>query len=405
MKKKDVIWNTLGSGMFAANSFFMLMLISRIKGAAVAGEFGIAWTTAHILYTIGIFGMNSFQMTDYNEEYRFADYFWVKIFSTGLMVFGCVAAIQFLGFSGNKRSFTVLLTSFMILNSIAELYQSMYFQKKRIDLSGKSLFYRTFFSTLAFILCLSISQNIVFSLAVLLLTNLALTWWWDFWLARQFDLGRLAWRKNEVFRLIKACIPLFLSAFLSLLLINSSKYLLEHLSDDVTQGHFNMIFMPATVINLLSGFVFKPLLAEYGEAFKKQDFSLFYKIFGKNIAFLFGLEMLCCVGAWIFGTPVLGFLYKADLSAYRVPLLLIIIGGGFMAIVNLLYFLLVLLRQQKLILLNYAAVSVISFVVGIPLVRAYGILGASWSFLISFLLSGLLSLGMLHFSLRRMKNA
>lgn len=405
MKKKGFIWNTLGSGIFAVNSFLMLMLVSRVKGVAVAGEFGIGWTTAHILFTVGLFGMNSFQMTDYDEEYRFADYFWVKVFSSGLMAVGCAASIWLLGFSGNKRTFTVLLTAYMVLNSFAELYQSMYFQKNRIDLSGKSLFYRTLFSMLAFILFLCAAQSVPIGLLAMLLTNMGLTWWWDLRLSRQFSLGRMGWRKDQTYQLIKACLPIFLSAFLSNLLVNSSKYILEQISDEVTQGYFNMIFMPATVINLLSGFVFKPLLNDYGEAFKKRDISRFYEIFRKNIAFLLGIEVLCCVGAWVLGTPVLGFLYKTDLSAYRVPLLLIIIGGGFMATVNLLYYLLVLLRRQKLILINYAAISVISFAIGIPLVRVYGIFGAALSFLFSYLLTVLLSFGILHFSLRRIENA
>jgi len=404
MKKKGFIWNTLGSGIFAVNGFLMLMLVSRIKGTAVAGEFGIGWTTAHILFIVGLFGMNSFQMTDYDEEYRFADYFWVKVFSTGLMVVGCAASIWLLDFSGNKSLFTVLLTGYMVLNSFAELYQSMYFQKNRIDLSGKSLFYRTFFSMLSFILILYVTQNVLLGLIAMLLINLGLTWWWIL-PSKQFNLGGIEWRKKQVCQLARTCTPLFLSAFLSILSLNAPKYILEHFSDDVTQGYFNMIFMPASVINLLSGFVFKPLLNDYGEAFRNRDASRFYKIFRKNIAFLLGVEILCCAGAWVLGTPVMGLLYKADLSAYRVPLLLIVIGGGFMATINLLYYLLVLLRRQKLILINYAAVSVISFAIGIPLVQSYGIFGASLSFLISYLLSVFLSFGILHFSLRRIKNA
>ncbi len=69
--RKGVIWNTLGSGMFAANSVLLLLIVSRVFGVAAAGDFGIAFTTAQILYIIGLFGINHFQMTDYAGQYSF----------------------------------------------------------------------------------------------------------------------------------------------------------------------------------------------------------------------------------------------------------------------------------------------------------------------------------------------
>lgn len=71
MKKKGVIWNTLGSGMFAANSVLLLLIVSRVFGVAAAGDFGIVFTTAQILYIIGLFGINHFQMTDYAGAVQF----------------------------------------------------------------------------------------------------------------------------------------------------------------------------------------------------------------------------------------------------------------------------------------------------------------------------------------------
>ena len=72
--KKGVIWNTLGSGMFAANSVLLLLIVSRVFGVAAAGDFGIAFTTSQILYIIGLFGINHFQMTDYAGQYSFGAY-------------------------------------------------------------------------------------------------------------------------------------------------------------------------------------------------------------------------------------------------------------------------------------------------------------------------------------------
>ena len=81
MNKKGVIWNSLGSLMYGANSFIMLALVSRVGTVEQAGYFGIAFTTAQILYIVGLFGVPHFQMTDYGEKYRFSDSIHARRFS------------------------------------------------------------------------------------------------------------------------------------------------------------------------------------------------------------------------------------------------------------------------------------------------------------------------------------
>ena len=95
--KKGVFWNTKGSAAYGANSFIMLALVSRVGTVEQSGYFGIAFTTAQILYIVGLFGVNIFQMTDYQHQYRFSDYAKVKIFSCLLMLGGCVLSIFIIG--------------------------------------------------------------------------------------------------------------------------------------------------------------------------------------------------------------------------------------------------------------------------------------------------------------------
>ena len=85
IKNNGVFWNTLGSTMYGVNSFIMLALVSRVGTVEQSGYFGIAFTTAQILYIVGLFGVNIFQMTDYQHQYRFSDYAKVKVFSCFLM--------------------------------------------------------------------------------------------------------------------------------------------------------------------------------------------------------------------------------------------------------------------------------------------------------------------------------
>ena len=108
MNKKGVIWNTLGSGVFAANSVLLLLIVSRVFGVAAAGDFGIVFTTAQILYIIGLFGINHFQMTDYAEQYSFASYRAAKWITTAAMICGCLV-LFFFGGNTRKQAWLLLL--------------------------------------------------------------------------------------------------------------------------------------------------------------------------------------------------------------------------------------------------------------------------------------------------------
>ena len=68
----DTFWNSLGSGIFAAVSFLLLIGVTRGYGVEKAGSFGVAIATAQLMYRIGIFAMRQYQITDLNHEFPFS---------------------------------------------------------------------------------------------------------------------------------------------------------------------------------------------------------------------------------------------------------------------------------------------------------------------------------------------
>ena len=382
---KGAIWNTLGSTMNGANSFIMLALVSRVGTVEQAGYFSIAFTTAQILYIVGLFGVNTYQMTDYGEKYRFLDYAKVKAFSCFLMLVGCVLAALTMHFTGEKAVYLFSLTILMLLNTIGELYQSLFFQKKRLDLSGSALFWRTFWSLIAFCVTLIVWRNVFFAVVVQIVVNLITTLYYALSVASAFIPRPTPPMQYSSVSLALECLPLFLSMFMVNLIMNASKYGIEFLMDDSAQGYYSMIFMPAQVINLCSQFIFKPLLSKYAELFadhKDRDAVL---LLLRQVAFVMGFTFICCAGTALLGPQVLGLLYGKDLSAFRLPLVLVVFGGGIFACCQLFYYIFVILRRQKWLFAIYSAALVVSVMVTIVLVSIQGITGAVLSFIVTHL--------------------
>ena len=211
MKKtnKGTIWNALGSTMYGANSFVMLAFVSRVGTVEQAGYFGIAFTTAQLLYILGLFGASHYQMTDYSEKYNFSEYAKLRFISCIFVCLACALSITCLGFSGEKRIYTIALTVLMLLNVVGELYQCLFFQKNRLDLSGSALFFRTFWSLTAFCICLSLTRNVILSICLQITTNLLVTLYYIARIAPAFILQSKDEKSaNNVLSLMKECLPL-----------------------------------------------------------------------------------------------------------------------------------------------------------------------------------------------------
>ena len=236
LHRRGVVWNALGSAMFSLNTVVLVVAVSRTSDVDTVGFFGITLAIAQLLYIIGVFGANSLQMTDYRRQFSFADYFWLKLASCALMAAVCLLVVA-LGLSGAaKQLFTLLLTAFFVLVAVGELYQSLFFQHNRLDLSGKALFYRMLVSTAAFVAALYLAMDIVWALAALNLASLAGLWLWGIRPARAFAGRQKPLDGASLRSLLKECLPLFVSTFLTLLIFNASRYGIEYLADDTVQG-------------------------------------------------------------------------------------------------------------------------------------------------------------------------
>ena len=103
--------------------------------------------------------------------------------------------------------------------------------------------------------------------------------------------------------------------------------------------------------------------------------------------------LLCCAGAAVLGAPVLGLLYRKDLSGYLTALVIVVLGGGFFALCQLLYYIFVILRWQKHISYIYLAAALAAVPITYGMIQWLGVSGAALSFAAVHCLIALLYLG------------
>ncbi|MCD8021945.1 MAG: lipopolysaccharide biosynthesis protein [Lachnospiraceae bacterium] len=384
-QRRGAFWNMMGSGMMSVNTVVLSMLVSNFFDLDEVGRFTLALTTAQILYSLALFGANDRQMLDYGHRYHFADYFWVKVSSTILAAIVCVITSAAMGSGAAARNYTYLLTAFMLVNSFAELYQAMYFQNNRLDLSGKSLFYRYLSSTVAFLVVILAGGTVVAACVWMLAVDIAVTLFWVLRYEKTFRDSGYVLQREPVKLLTREVFPLYLSVLGSLLIINCPKYLINYyLSDDI-QGAYSILFMPTYVINLLGQFIFKPYYARYSQVLLEEKKG-FRRLFSVHAAAVAVFALVCGFGMWLLGVPLLRIFFGQDLSAYRGMMFLFVLSGGLLAINQLLYYIMVIISRQKMILVNYLIGLTIAVLVGFAAVPRLGIAGAWLAFTVGQML-------------------
>ena len=389
-------WNIAGSTTNALASMILLILVNRILGVEAGDIFSLAFSIGQVMLTVATFQVRVYQATDVMENFKFHHYFFLRVLSCAATILVSAVYCMANGYTGEKLAVILLICLFRIVDAFSDVYQGMFQQKERLDLAGMSLTFRTFFSIIIFVLAMILSNNLIISVAAFTLSSFVMVILFDcgvlFLMQKKFSEISLRkwWRDLKSVRdLAIKCLPLFINAYLIMTIYNEPKLSIDlYTSTGVlqsgTQTYYSILFMPAAVVNLLF-LLFRPIITKMAFAFNENNFKQIYKMISVVSLILLGFTVVAMLAAYLLGIPVLSFLYGTgdSLNPYRGALLIIIIGGGFNAMANLFDNVVTVFRNQKYLVIAYLISFLAVKLIANPLVESQGIMGASYTFLIS----------------------
>lgn len=376
IKKREFIWNTIGSFISSILNAIILAFCTRLNGIEIAGMFSISYATACVLNSIGDFGLRIYQTTDTNRKNSFSEYLVTRFIAVALMVIIGVVFIFATGYRQEKLYICLLLIAFRAIENISESYQAEFQLNGRLELGGKTIVYRNLAGLAAFFILDYCTKNIIISMIGLVLANLIIFIFYDLQHIKKFTEVKFKVNKKEIIKILKDCLPLAISTLISMYVINAVKYAIDASGDYTMQTYFNIIYMPTFVINLVSIFIIKPFLKPFGDCWNGKE----YKKFVKMILIIIGvlaLATLCVeIGCYILGIPFLNLLYGVELGEYKMHLLLLILSGFLYASANVLFNALGTMRKQKLTTVTYILTAVFALIAPSRLVAKYSMTGA-----------------------------
>lgn len=384
--RKDYIWNTAAGFINAVEAVIMSMIITRTTGLTDAGYITIGFAVGNLLMTVGKYGIYSFQVTDHNSVYSFSVYLKTRIITasamliclTGYLIYG----YKFLHYSYDKTLIVLFIGLIYVIEALEDLLKAHCQYIGRLYIGAYMFIVRW-----SAIIC-------TFTITILVTYNTALALGMSFMIsAIVFAICSLLFKNklykqtgttasNGAFSLLVTCFPLFLSAFLSFYIVNSSKYAIERYLDAKVQACYGFVAMPVFAIELLNSFIYQPQLVSIASDYNDHKTDSFIRRMRKQYIIIAILAAVCILGAYFLGIPFLSILYHTNLNDYLPELLILLLGGGFLALSGYQGIILTIMRRQKFQLYGYIPVSILAFLFVGPAVKKYGTIGAAFSYLV-----------------------
>ncbi len=402
-KLASVVWNMAGSIVSAFQSVVFLMILTRTVGLVQAGIFTIAYANANLFLNIGKYGMRCYQVSDVQEQYSFKEY----AYSRGITVVAMLA-VSFVytgyaavtnGYSSEKFWIIIWMCFYKAADAVEDVFCGNYQQKGRLDVASKVLVIRTGITVLVYAIGIVLLHNQLYALVIATIISYVLMIWLLHDIAFFFRGNKETMQIGQVIQLLKSCFPLFIGCFLSFYIGNAPKYAIDAQLSDEVQACYGFIAMPVFVIGMLNNFIFNPLLHKMAILWGKRNISEFMRKILLQVGIIVIITIVCIIGAWLIGIPVLSWLYHTNLAPYKTEMLIILAGGGFLGLSGMLNAMITVIRFQKSVAWGYSVVAVLAFLLSDSIVRMYGIMGAALMYTIlmgglSMCFGGMLIVGM-----------
>lgn len=433
ISKNSYTWNMLGCLLHAFQSTIMLIVLKRTVGLAAAGIFNIAYTNASLFYKMGHYGMRNYQVSDVKRKYSFKDYHLTRLITVfAMMLFG-TAYIFYAAATKNYSSYKMNVMIWMLLFNAVDAYESVYHgayqQNNRLDVAGRCMTIRMTLLIIAYVISIIITKDQLISLIITTVSTFVVFIIFTLWtkhltkpiavisetaenvdtksvttksvttesvttekhaknaadkLSKNVDNNAAAdatpvstskWKR--VSALLVHCFPLFAGTFLAFYIANAPKYAIDStLSNDI-QGYYGIITQPIYVIYMLNDFIFMPQIYPLSKLWDEGRIDKFVKKSLKQVFILILLTLVCLVGAYFLGIPVLSVVFNSNLKPFKTSLMILMIGAGFLGMTGFLSSVITIIRCQKYTMYGYIIVALVALLFSNRVVKKYEILGAS----------------------------
>jgi O-antigen/teichoic acid export membrane protein len=394
-------WTLAGNVIFAASQFGMLIILARLGGPDILGQFALALAITAPIFIFLNLKLRTVQATDAGGEYEFPEYFALRAI-TAMCIPLVVMAIVLIGpFSSEMALLLIVMSVARAVDALGDIVQGLFQRRERMSLVARSLILRGAGSLFAFGISFYATGSIIVAVAGMAVTSALVFLFFDLRYAglivqrstaeeaKQRQTGFNFLRSNRPYdftrlrALFLLALPLGITVALGSLWTTAPRYLIEHQLGTAELGIFaaitSFLAIGTNVINALSQSA-TPRLANLYTARNLQAFDLLlFRLCGLGL----GLGVLGVVVSVALGRHVLYAFYGAEYSQYASLLTWLMVVMSLQYIYVFLGTSVNAMRMFTVQLPIHAVSLMILVILCFFLVNSHGLIGVVWAMLAS----------------------
>jgi O-antigen/teichoic acid export membrane protein len=384
-------WTFAGNAVYAASQFGVLMVLARLGNAEMVGKYALGLAIAAPVMALAMLQLLAVQVTDARGEYRFEDYFGLRIVLTlgGLVVIaGCAA----LGPYETETAWVIFWVGLAkCVDSVNDIVRGLFQRHERMNLSGISLMIKGPASLAALGLLMWWRGSLVQGAAAMAVVWLIGFAAYDMPQARRLLGLKSAEERMEhrfrprfdprvMLRLTWVALPLGIVMFLINLQANIPRYVLQGSAGDAALGYFAAVVSPmvvGTMVTLALGQSASPRLARYFA----YDLPAFRRLLGKLLRLGAVLAGGIVLGVVVLGRLGLRLVYGPEYAEYYPEFVVVSFGFAIQLVTTFWGFGLTAARSFRS-QVGLAAIScLVATLAALVLIPRWGVMGGAVSVL------------------------
>ncbi|MEG0959391.1 MAG: hypothetical protein RSC93_12970 [Erysipelotrichaceae bacterium] len=375
-KNKNVLWNVIGISINSFYSLFLVIFITRFNGIDASGQFSFAFYIASMFQTIGNYGGRIFQVSDYNEKYDDRTYVSLKMVTGIIMLIVSIIFCIINGYDIIKMSLIMIFILYRFVESFSDSLYGILQKNDNLAAVGKSLTIKVTISLVIFFILDFIFKNVVISSLGFVIGFTLILFIYDIPLSRKYSKIGICF-KPELLKLLKESFLVFTFSFLSIMILNITRYIVDMKLTNEIQGYFSILIMPSSLIALSTQFVVQPMIKTLSDKYNLHGIKKFVKDVNIMMMGVSGFGLLCCLITYFIGVDILSIVYGINFMNYRFSLTLMIMAGIFSGLSTMLSTVLTIMRKLNMQFVGYVLSTLIALIVSFSIIVMYNNLNAA----------------------------
>lgn len=381
---QNTVYNTVGSCFYLICQWLITVLVIRLGSVEYGGILTLAMSITNVLFTLGTFGIRSYQVSDYEKKYTTGEYVTTRLFLCGCALVICIGySTLFSGQTGYVAACIIAYMLFRLGEALSDENQAIQQVGGRMDYVFRSFVMRGILLVGSFAGGLALTGDLLTAFAAMAGTTGAVVLFYELPLSRKLD--RFSWKFNlkRTGQLIAENIPLMTNSFLMAFCITIPRTALDSLWGHYEMGIYGSIAAPAAIVQSAVLWLYMPSLTQFAEYYHERKDEEFHQLNRRMILLIAGVAAVILAGAAVIGRWGLNLLFGGEVAARAELLIPTLATTVLIAAEYYVSALLTVVRNLKAILISNIAAVAVTIAISDLLIRPYGSMGVNYVIYIS----------------------